>query len=78
MITVIELYCKGRPEGSGVVVNGLLVPDVVFQEVGVVVVDFGIVWQSLDTRAETGNKNRKIRCRSLVSFLFKITSLSYL
>lgn len=33
-------------------VNGLLVPPGVFQEVGVVVVDFGIVRQSLDTRAE--------------------------
>lgn len=45
-----------RPVGSGIVVNGLLVPASVFQKVGVVVVDFGIVRQSLDTRAETGRK----------------------
>lgn len=47
---------RDRPEGSGIVVNGLLVPASVFQKVGVVVVDFGIVRQSLDTRAETGRK----------------------
>lgn len=45
--------CWVRPEGSGVVVDGLLVPTIVFQEVGIVVVDFGIVRQRLDTRAKT-------------------------
>lgn len=44
------------PEGSGVMVNGLLVTTAVFKEVGIVVVDFGIVRQSLDTRAETRRK----------------------
>lgn len=43
---------SGGPERSAVVVNGLLVADAVLQEVGVVVVNFGIVRQSLDTRAE--------------------------
>lgn len=41
--------------------NGLLVPAAVFQEVGVVVVDFSIVRQSLDTRAETRRKSGKRR-----------------
>lgn len=43
---------SGGPERSAVVVNGLLVAAAVLQEVGVVVVNFGIVRQSLDTRAE--------------------------
>lgn len=43
---------SGGPERSAVVVNGLLVAATVLQEVGVVVVNFGVVRQSLDTRAE--------------------------
>lgn len=39
-------------------VNGLLMPVAVFQEVGVVVMDFGVVRQSLDTRAKTRKKQR--------------------
>lgn len=42
----------GGPERSAVVVNGLMVAAAVLQEVGVVVVNFGIMRQSLDTRAE--------------------------
>lgn len=38
-------------------------PAAVFQEVGIVVVDFGIVRQSLDTRAETRRKRREMRRR---------------
>lgn len=55
-VAVREVYCGVRPEGSSVVVNGLLVSTTVFQEVGVVVVDFGIVRQSLDTRTEKGRR----------------------
>lgn len=40
-------------------VYGLLVSADVFQEVGVVVVNFGIVRQSLDTRAKTRWKRVK-------------------
>lgn len=50
------VYRSVAPEGSGVMVNGLLVTTAVFKEVGVVVVDFGIVRQSLDARAETRRK----------------------
>lgn len=63
MSPVRELSFRVRPESSGVVVNGLLVPAAVFQEVGVVVVDFGIVRKSLDTRAETRRKRREMRRR---------------
>lgn len=48
---------KKKPEGSGVVVNCLLVPTGVFQEVGIVVVDFGIVRQRLDTRTTIRKKS---------------------
>lgn len=44
--------CCSRPERSAVVMNGFLVAAAVLQEVGVVVVNFGIVRQSLDTRAK--------------------------
>ncbi len=39
--------------------NGLLVPAGVLQKVGVVVVDFGIMRQSLDTRTETKRKTKE-------------------
>lgn len=55
------VYRRVTPEGSGVMVNGLLVTTAVFKEVGVVVVDFGIVRQSLDTRAETRGKREMKR-----------------
>lgn len=51
------------PEGSAVVVNGLRVATDVFQEVGIVVVDFGIVRQSLDAGAETRRMRREMRRR---------------
>lgn len=57
------VYHGVTPEGSGVMVNGLLVTAAVFKEVGVVVVDFGIVRQGLDTRAETRKKEMKRRRR---------------
>lgn len=52
----------GRPERGAVVMDGLLVAAAVLQEVGVVVVNFGIVRQSLDTRAETSKDNDSFSC----------------
>lgn len=52
----------GRPERGAVVMDGLLVAAAVLQEVGVVVVNFGIVRQSLDTRAKTSKDKDSFSC----------------
>lgn len=52
--------CGGQPERSAVVMNGFLVAAAVLQEVGVVVVNFGIVRQRLDTRAKIGKDKNSV------------------
>lgn len=49
-------------------VNGLLVPATVFQKVGIVVVDFGIVRQGLDTGAETKKRRDMSRDEDMTEF----------
>lgn len=52
--SLTEYFSSHRvpPEGFVVVVNSFFMSSAVFQKVGIVVVDFGIVRQSLQTRAE--------------------------
>lgn len=59
-------------------VNGFPVPTLVLQEIGVVVVDLGIVGQSLDSRPKINNffkKSNKKYCLGMLSVSFMFYSL---
>lgn len=52
ILSFVHCQLTVSPEGDVVVVYGFLVAAIVFEKVGVIVMDFGIVRKSLDTRTE--------------------------
>lgn len=51
------LWISIKPQSSAVVLNGLLELAAVFQKISVVVMNFGIVRQSSNTRPEMGKNS---------------------